>query len=365
MLRIDDLIDEADKEEEEGVRWKNRKLKKRLVDYRNYLFLNKSEGTAKQYLADIKAIYRHFEIELQPLPAFNSKQIDITYEPTFVDLPTKQELIDSYYEANNVVKCIILFAMSSGYSKVDMLNMSVGDFITACKDFITQDELVLQLRELRKQKEVIPTFIGNRQKTGKKFITFCSPEAVEHISQYLIGRDADIRERFKEADEEEQEDLPDKLDVSDKLFNISLSQLNYILRHINNKLGLGKAGNTTRLRCHMLRKFHASTLLNYDKIKWSVQEIDSLQGRTQDKTHRAYFHNDTQKLWEKYYNSVDELMLFKSIHGIDEEAYVELEKENDFYKKEIVKNEQKLEEQRETINKIMEMQKQLEEMVGL
>lgn len=115
----------------------------------------------------------------------------------------------------------------------------------------------------------------------------------------------------------------------------------------------------------MLRKFQASTLLNYDKIKWSVQEIDSLQGRTQDKTHRAYFHNDKEKLWEKYYDSVDELMLFRSIHGIDEEAYVELEKENDFYKKEIIKNEQKMEEQRETIDKIMEMQKQLEEMVGL
>lgn len=365
LLRIDALITEADEEEEKGIRWKNRKVKKRLIDFRNFLYANKSEGTAKQYLADIKAIYRHFEIELQPLPAFNSKQIQKTYEPVFEDLPTKQELIDSYYEANNVVKCIILFAMSSGYSKVDMLNLTVGDFIEACTDYITSDDLFKQLKELRCQNEVIPTFIGTRQKTGKKFITFCSPEAVEHISQYLIGRDAAIKEKYDFADEEDQEDLPDRLYLEDKLFGISQSQLNYILRHINAKLGLGLAGKTTRLRCHMLRKFQASTLLNYDKIKWSVQEIDSLQGRTQDKTHRAYFHNDKEKLWEKYYDSVDELMLFRSIHGIDEEAYVELEKENDFYKKEIIKNEQKMEEQRETIDKIMEMQKQLEEMVGL
>lgn len=353
LLTLPELLEEADLEEEKGIRWKNRKLKQRLVDFRNYVYSYKKEGTAKQYMTDIKAIYRHFEIEIQPLPSFNPKNIDKTYEITFDDLPTRQELIDSYYEANNVTKCILTFAMSSGFSKVDMLNLTVGDFIKACSNYISNESLLQQLKELKNQSNVIPTFIGERQKTNKRFITFCSPESVQHICQYLIGRDAELRQDGKE------------LSYDDVLFKVSGTQLANNLRKINTKLKLGLAGNTTRLRCHMLRKFQASTLFNCEKVSWTVAEIDTLQGRSMDQTHRAYFHNDSKKLWAKYEKSVDDLMLFQSIHEIDKAAYENLEKENRFYKNEISKNEKKLEEQERTINEIKSMQEKLEALVGL
>jgi ABC-type lipoprotein export system ATPase subunit len=83
---ITELIHEADEEEEAGIRWKKRKIKTYLINFRNHLYANKSEGTAKQYFTDIKTLYRHFEIELQPLPSFNSKQIDKTYVMTYDDI---------------------------------------------------------------------------------------------------------------------------------------------------------------------------------------------------------------------------------------------------------------------------------------
>ena len=361
---LTELIEEADYQEEQMIRWKNRSVRERLIQYRNHLFQNKSEGTAKLYLNDIKTIYRHFEIELQTLPVFKSHQIDKTHEWDFDDLITKSELVDAYYEANNVTKCVILFALSSGFSKVDLLNLSVADFIKACSNYIKEDELCKQLNELKSQC-VIPTFKGKRQKTDKKFITFCSPEAVEHIAQYLLGRDAQIRKSYEDADEEEQEELQEKLYCSDKLFDVSESHLNYTFRRINNKLHLGKVGKYTKFRCHVLRKYQASTLLNLENIQWSVEEIDTLQGRSKDKTHRAYFHDDSEKLWNKYYDSVDELMLFKSIHQIDAEEYDKLQKENRFYMNEIVRNEQKLEEQQKTINQIISNQRELEALLGL
>lgn len=356
------LLREANNEEEEGVRWKNRSIRERLISYRNYLYANKSEGTAKLYLNDVRTVYRHFEIELQQLPAFNSKQIDKTYEMDYDDLPTKEEIISAYYEANNVTKCIILFALSSGYSKIDLLNLTVADFIKACKDYVFEDdELLKQLESLRGQC-VIPIFKGIRQKTGKKFITFCSPECVEHIVQYLIGRDAKIRKKYEDSDDLT---LPEELDVLDPLFDVSESHLNNTIRQINNKLGLGKVGKYTKFRCHVLRKYQASTLLNLDYVQWTTEEIDTLQGRSKDKTHRAYFHDRTEKLWKKYCDSVDDLMLFKAIHTIDEEEVEELRNENNFYKKEIVKNERKLEEQQVTIQKIINNQRELEAMLGL
>ena len=364
-MTLDQLIEEADQEEENGVRWKNRKIKERLIAFRKYLYDYKSEGTAKLYLNDIKTIYRHFEIEVQSLPRFNSHQIDKTYEMSYEDILTRDELIDAYYEANNVGKCIMLFAMSSGFSRVDMLNLSVYDFMVACKDSYHSDVLVEQLKELKEEDCLIPTFRDDRQKTSKKFTTFCSPEAAEHIIQYLIGRDAKIKMKYEEADEEEQEDLPSELDICDKLFDISESHLSYSFSVINSKLELGTAGKNTRFRCHMLRKYHATTLLNLSEIDWTMQEIDTLQGRSQDKTHRAYFHNNTDSLKEKYIASVDELMLFKSIHGVDEEAFAKVKAENNFFKKEIVKNERKLEEQQDTIDKIIANQRELEALLGL
>ena len=138
---IDELITEADLEEENGIRWKNRKIKNHLVEYRNYLYANKSEGTAKRYFAAIKTIYTHFEIELHSLPSFNSKQIDKTYKMDYEDLLTKEQLIDAYYEANNLFKCLITFGISSGLSKIDMLNLTVEDWIKSCERYITTEGL--------------------------------------------------------------------------------------------------------------------------------------------------------------------------------------------------------------------------------
>ena len=361
---IDVLINEADLEEEAGVRWKHRSVRKYLIDFRNYLYANRSEGTAKRYFAAIKTIYTHYEIELHSLPSFNSKQIDKTFKMDYEDLLTKDEIIDAYYEANNLTKCLILLAMSSGLSKVDMLNLKVSDWIIACEDYISSsDSLLSQLLELKSQDVVIPCFKDERQKTSSKFTTFCSPEASEHITQYLIGRDSKIREAFENA--YDGENLPEKLSYDDKLFDVSSAHVGYTFRKINRKLGLGRVGKFAKFRCHMLRKFHASTLLNSEKLTWTVEEIDTLQGRSMDITHQAYFKNSKEKLFNKYVECVDELMLFKSIHGVDEEAYEKLKTENNFYKKEIVRNENKLEEQEKKINEIIANQRELEAMLGL
>lgn len=345
---IDNLITEADNEEEAGIRWKNRKIKKYLIDFRNYLYSCKSEGTTKQYMSDIKTIYRHFEIELHDLPTFRSKQIDKTYEMTYQDVLTKDELIDAFHEANNVVKCIILFTSSSGLSKVDLLNLTVGDFIEACN--VKNDELLEQLYNIKSQKDLIPCFIGERQKTSKRYVTFCSPEACNFIVQYLIGRDATIRGEHAAG-----KGAYSSLQYDDKLFDISESHLSYSLKKINNKLDLGFVGKHRKFKCHAMRKFHATTLLNIRDNAFSVNEIDTLQGRSMDMTHRAYFHNDKDSLLQKYREHVDELMLF---NGVSKDEYDRVVKDNNI-------KQQKLEDQKRTINEIIKNQRELEAMLGL
>ena len=347
---LDSLIEEADIEEENGIRWKKRRIKQRLLDFRKYLYQNRSEGTARQYFADVQTIYRHFEIELQQLPTYASKNIDKTYEMSYEDILTREELIDGYHEANNVVKCIILFASSSGLSKVDIFNQTVRDFIEGCG--LDGDNLQTQLQQLKNQRNLIPCFRGFRQKTNKAYITFCSPEASKHIVQYLIGRNAKIRQAYEKGESEYS-----SLNLDDKLFDISETHFSKCLKDINEKLGLGIVGKNSKFRCHALRKFHATTLINIEN-GFTVEEIDTLQGRSQDKTHRAYFHNSKDKLYKKYVECVDELMLFESINQIDKAEYEKLKIENAEYSN-------KLEEQQRTIDQIISNQRELEKLLGL
>ena len=70
-LSLSELIKEADEEEEAGIRWKNRKLKKRLINFRQELIKNYKKNTIQSYFNAIRSIYHYFEIEIHDLPALN------------------------------------------------------------------------------------------------------------------------------------------------------------------------------------------------------------------------------------------------------------------------------------------------------
>ena len=260
---LNELIVEAEAEEIQKIPWKSRELRKRLINYRSYLYKTKVETTSKKYLSNIKTIYRHFEIELQPLPSFNPKQINKSTEIKFKDLPTKKNIKDAYNIADPITGLIILLIATSGLSKAEVLNLTFDDFLKANESTPT-------------------TFYLRRKKTGKEFFTFTTPKTSTEIAGYV-----------------EKHDL--KLD--DKLFSISESKLTKDMVKINDELGLGQVGNYSRMRCHMLRKYHASNLLN--NTNFTIDEIDALQGRRKNKIHRSYFLNDEEKLKEKYMRHVD------------------------------------------------------------
>ena len=255
---ITELIYEAEREEIEKIRWKDRKIKKRLINYRSYLYKNKVETTAVKYLTNIQTIYRHFEIEMHPLPTFNSKQINKTKEIKFKDLPTKENIKDACEIADNTTGLIILLIATTGLSKIEILNLTVDDFIKA-------------------NKSKIPTFYLTRKKTAKEFFTFTTPKTAKKITNHIKKHN---------------------LKRKDKLFNITESTLTKNMAKINDQLNLGRVNNYSRFRCHMLRKYHASNLLN--NTTFTIDEIDALQGRSKSKIHQSYFLNDEGRLKKKY-----------------------------------------------------------------
>ena len=67
---LDELIEEAIRDEEDMVPLKDRKVKKRLLNYRSYLLKsNCSPNTVKTYFTKVKTFYLHFDIEIPHLPS--------------------------------------------------------------------------------------------------------------------------------------------------------------------------------------------------------------------------------------------------------------------------------------------------------
>ena len=289
-MSLSELIKEAENDEENGVRWKNRKIKQRLLNFRVFLQRHYLISTVKVHFQRILTIYRHFEIEIHNLPPINLKNTNKLKPIMFEDLPTKEIIKEAVNITNPLMKAIILFISSSGCARQETLNITIQDFIDATREYHDSEDMYEIITILIKRNDVIPTFKLKRQKTNKFYFTFCSPEAVSFILDYLI-----ISKR--------------KLRNEDKLFKTNLDYLNSYFNEINETLNLGNVRKYNRFRSHMLRKFHASALYNHEN-GLSLEEIDALQGRGKNNTHSSYFMENPKNLKEKYINSLKSILIF-------------------------------------------------------
>lgn len=307
---LSELISEADFEEEQGIRWKNRKLKQRLLTYRNYLYETYVKSTAELKFALIKTFYKHYEIEIHDLPAVNKKNIKLSEPLKFKDLPDKELIKKALKISNPLMRAIILFMSSSGCARAETLSLTLQDYLDATREYHNSNDISEAVR-LMHDKDIIPIFYLKRIKTNKYYYTFCSPEANREIINYLLLR----------------EDLDNNKLSQTPLFKCNVAYFERHFAKINNTLSLGKIGAHNRFKSHILRKFHATNLYN-DKM--SLEEIDALQGRSKEATHSSYFTEDPTKLKEKYIEHLHCLTINMDVNQLDIKSpeFAQLENEN-------------------------------------
>lgn len=307
-----ELLQEAEDEEEQGIRWKHRTLRKRLIEFRAYLYENYAYSTAKSRFSKLLAFYKHFEIEIHQLPKISTINADKTHMG-FKDLPDKDIIKKALKVANPVMRAIILFMSSSGSARAETRNLTIQDFIDATNNkyisYHQSDNIYEVINQLKNRDDIIPVFHMKRQKTNKYYYTFCSPEASSEIINYLSSRTV-------------------KLTPETPLFDVSQQMFSIYFREINNKLGLGKLDNRrAKFTSHMLRKFHSTSLWN-EKV--SVEIVDTLQGRGKDQTHSSYFWENPLKLRELYIDHMDCLTINLDVNSLSIKSpeFVKLESEN-------------------------------------
>ena len=307
-----ELLQEAEDEEEQGIRWKHRTLRKRLIEFRAYLYDNYAYSTAKSRFSKLLAFYKHFEIEIHQLPKISTINADKTHMG-FKDLPDKHIIKKALKVANPVMRAIILFMSSSGSARAETRNLTIQDFIDATNNkyisYHQSDNIYEVINQLKNRDDITPIFHMKRQKTNKYYYTFCSPEASSEIINYLSSRTV-------------------KLTPETPLFDVSQQMFSIYFREINNKLGLGKLDNRrAKFTSHMLRKFHSTSLWN-EKV--SVEIVDTLQGRGKDQTHSSYFWENPLKLRELYIDHMDCLTINLDVNSLSIKSpeFVKLETEN-------------------------------------
>ena len=274
-MSINNLLKEAFNDEEKRIPLKDRKLKKRLLDFRNHLLNSSlSSNSAKTYFSKVKTFYMHFEIEIPYLPTI---QFDNDYETNYYDLPTRKHIRDALKSVSVDLKAVILFMSSSGTAKAETLSLTVRDFIEASNEYHNGGSIKKVLDVLDGRDDVVPTFYLKRIKTDKYYYTFCSPEASQMIVKYLKTRP--------------------NLKNNDFLFDFTDATLINRFRQINDSNGWGCKGKYRFFRTHTLRKFHASN------IGLSAEYIDALQGRSKNPIHETYIKTNPNKL-KKIYKSV-------------------------------------------------------------
>ena len=294
-MNMQELINEAEIEEETINKTSKRTIKKRLINYRLHLQEEKqfSKNTIKMYLAMIKKIYRHHDIQIPTLPP-----IKVINKETFEDIPTTEEIQNAILHSRTKMKALITFIASTGLRRSDVANLTINDFIVATMNYHDDtDDIISIIEQLSKKKLIIPTWNITDIKTSITHISFSSHESSLYIVQML-------RERV----------MQETLTPEDKLFGIKADTISKNFRSLNTKLGMGWKEHRRHFHPHALRKFFATTLTSNDMDFLSTE---FLLGHSLSSVKSSYYFANPEKLLNKYVRVVDKLTFTMEVSIVD------------------------------------------------
>ena len=298
------LIDEADKEEEQQIRPKKRKVNKRLIYFKQWLQENNYRPQSiNNYITQVRTFYSYFDITTTKLPKNKLRK------PSYEDIIRREHIqIALDHCTSTKMKAIILFMASSGTAVNETSKITIQDFIEATRDYHHETRIENVIFALDGREDIIPTWSIRREKTDVPYYTFCTPEATKAIITYL--KETLIRKGLKHED---------------KLFGIKKRGISSKYRRLNDDCNFGWVDNTHRFfHAHGMRKFFASSMLTEGVSELTV---DFMEGRSVKKTHMAYFNLSPEQLKKRYITAMNCVTIQEDIeyHDITSAEKQELE----------------------------------------
>ena len=295
---VTELVDEAVEEQDNGVKYSDRKVNKYLKDFIDKFTKEiKSENTIKSFYDTIKALYHVNDIELQKIEFTFNKDVENHFE----ELPTKEHIRKAVKYCNLRDKAIILLQFSSGLGPAEVRNLTYGQFYIAIKEYITynKDEIfnIEKIYDQIKNKyDIIGIWDSKRVVTDFDYLTFNSSESNKAIIDYLLERNN--KKPITSFNE------PLFVANGNKIGEHALSA---IYRRINKKACLGLRKEKRKfLTSNIPRKMFRTALLECD-VEYLAIEL--MLGNKIDEIKYAYYKNSPQLLKKEYLKGLKKISL--------------------------------------------------------
>ena len=317
-MTLEELLDEADEEEELGIRLRKRKIKSRLMDFKKHLDTTDLAESTKDYaLKLVRSFYNEYDIQL-PKNIRRNKRTDAKQDLLFEDLPTMQDIKHFLEYVKPPYKAITLLCVSSGMSRSEITSLTFKHYYDSIQLDPYPETMNELIRKVDEMDNIIPLWKIKRVKTNKNYFTFCSPEASDKILAYLKW--------FQRKFPDYQPKPTDKLfrtKYNEPLKNFSVSEM---YRKANERAGFEPSkNNVSFITPHSLRRVFASTLeinkMPHLMTRW-------LMGHTLDSTTSAYFKADPETIKDEYLDIVNKLSTNEvEVIKISSEGYKEVKSE--------------------------------------
>lgn len=321
-ITYEELIKEAEYDEENITKISKRRIAKRLTQYQLHMKKRGLQNTTIiNNLSLIKSVYRYEDIQIPKLR--NLKKI---HHETYKDIPTSEEITYAIANSRTKMKAIITFIASSGLRRSDVANITIKDFIDATSEYHNTNDIYEVIKQLENKKNIIPTWEITTKKTNVDHITFSSPESTIFTIQLL-------KERIKKLH---------PLNNDTKLFGLTGKGITTNFCRTNDRLNFG--WNTTR------RKFHPHSLRTFFGTTLTTNGMDYLStefliGHKLSSVNQSYYYANPEKLKNKYARYVDKLTFtmnvdYVSISDKEKRELEMLRRENNETKKRLLKLEE-------------------------
>jgi len=239
-LSLSELLEEAEEDIIEGVTPRKRRIKSRIIDFRNSLE-GKSDNTKHSYVSGVRSFYKSMDVQLPDNNRY--EKTAILKENKFMGME-RSEIKRILKYANVRDKAITLLITSSGTAAKELTKLTKEDFYNGLD-----------------RETGISTFFIRRGKTGGDYHTYCTPEASAAIQEYLNTREDDIPWLFVGMVKEAKETV-----------QMTGNGIGGIYRRLSCKTGNeGKFGFYNKIRSHNFRKFFKTTMTEAGAPRWAVE----------------------------------------------------------------------------------------------
>lgn len=315
-----ELIDEAEKEEDAGIRPRKRQVTHYLLKFKKQLEENEvAPGYLSLNISAIKSFYKAFDITI---PEIKVNRGDIGLEKNMGKPLTRKNIRKLISAANHRERALIYLMALSGMGQQEARDLTIDKLLKSAGAAIGMElENIEDLLKHENQilKEVLTLEI-TRKKVRYRHHTFIPPETTREIISYLNERCSGRNEKIRIKSND------DYIFVNNLGNKLSRDSIVTNFRRIGQQAGFRKdKGAYAFWRSHALRKYFISTIINKIGEKTIA---DYMAGHKISNQDRTYWQANPEDLKNHYlkalpYLSIDEAKV-KDLHS---KEYSELRKE--------------------------------------